>query len=169
MPEKIAYFADQFGRRLNWFIERVCAVLMAAMVLVIWFGVTERYFLEWGVTWTEELSRYIMIWVALLAVSCGAYRREHIGLDVILQRLPGPYGARLRLALDLLGMAFFVFLAVYGIGMTIGGKHQYATIFGMNMVLPFASVPVSAALTAIQIVVTMLRDAGKTAPQEASP
>jgi TRAP-type C4-dicarboxylate transport system permease small subunit len=169
MVQQIAIYADQFGRRLNWLVERACAVLMATMVLVIWFGVTERYFLEWGVTWTEEFSRYIMIWVALLAVSCGAYRREHIGLNFLMQRLPPHLRPKLRFGLDLLGFSFFLFLTIYGIGMTMGGTHQYATIFGMNMVVPFASVPVSAGLTATQIIVTMLRDLKKTHPEEAAP
>ncbi len=68
---------------LNWLVERICALLVGIMVVVIWFGVVERYFLHLGFTWTEELSRYVMIWAALLAVSCGAYYREHIGLDIV--------------------------------------------------------------------------------------
>ena len=155
---ELARKMDAFGRRLNWLVERLCALLMAVMVVVIWFGVLERYFLGLGVTWTEEFSRYVMIWVALLAVSCGAYRREHIGLDFILQRLSSDNRKRLRLALDVMGLCFFLFLLYYGLGMAAGGASQYATIFGMTMLVPFASVPVSAALTSIQIVVTMIRD-----------
>ncbi len=155
---ELARKMDAFGRRLNWLVERLCALLMAVMVMVIWFGVLERYFLGLGITWTEEFSRYVMIWVALLAVSCGAYRREHIGLDFILQRLSPDNRKRLRLALDLVGLCFFLFMFYYGLGMAAGGASQYATIFGMTMVVPFASVPVSAALTSIQIVVTMIRD-----------
>jgi TRAP-type C4-dicarboxylate transport system permease small subunit len=158
MIKNIALYFDNFGRRLNWFVERVCALLTATMVIVIWFGVTERYFLELGITWTEEFSRYVMIWLALLAVSCGAYRREHIGLDYLMQRLSKRWRPVLRFGLDLLGLAFFIFLTVFGVGMTIKGATQYATIFGMTMVVPFASVPVSAGLTSIQIFVTMIRD-----------
>jgi TRAP-type C4-dicarboxylate transport system permease small subunit len=165
MFRKIAYYANQTGYCLNWFVERCCAVLMATMVLVIWFGVTERYVLELGVTWTEEFSRYVMIWVALLAVSCGAYHREHIGLDILMQRLPESMRPVLRFGLDLLGLTFFIFMTLYGVGMTISGANQYATIFGMNMVVPFASVPVSAGLTSIQILVTMIRD---MAPEHAT-
>ena len=47
---------------LNWLVERICALLVGAMVVVIWFGVVERYFLHLGFTWTEEFSRYVMIW-----------------------------------------------------------------------------------------------------------
>lgn len=89
---------DNFGRRLNWLVERICALLAAVMVLVIWYGVVERYFLKMGVTWTEEFSRYVMIWLALLAVSCGAYRREYIGLDFLMRTLSPAVKRRLRLA-----------------------------------------------------------------------
>lgn len=145
------------AHRLNWLVERVCALLMGVMVVVIWFEVVERYFLHLGHTWTEEFSRYVMIWAALLAVSCGAYYREHIGLNIVQRFLP-PKGAKvLSVILDLVSCSFFLFLAWYGIGMAREGLGQYATIFGITMVVPFAAVPVSAALTAFQILAAMLR------------
>jgi TRAP-type C4-dicarboxylate transport system permease small subunit len=159
----IADAAEAFGRRLNWVVERICALLMATLVLVIWFEVLQRYVLHLGFTWGEEFSRYVMIWAALLSVPVGAFRREHIGLEFILNALTPPRRRRLRLVLDLIGLAFFLFLFAYGIGMASGGRTQYATIFGMTMVVPFASVPVCGLLTSVQITVTLLRDwASKT-------
>lgn len=149
---------DGIAQRVNWLVERLCALLVGVMVVVIWFEVLERYFLELGMTWTEELSRYIMIWAALLAVSCGAYYREHIGLDLVRQFLPPRMGRLLVAALDVVGLLFFLFLAYYGLGMARNGASQYATIFGMTMLVPFAAVPVSAALTAFQILAAMLRE-----------
>ena len=154
---------NQFAARLNWLVERICALLVAAMVVVIWFGVIERYFLELGITWTEEFSRYIMIWAALLAVSCGAYYREHIGLELLVGRLPNNTGRALVFVLDVISLMFFAFLTYYGIGMTVNGTGQYATIFGMTMVVPFAAVPVSSALTSFQIFAAMTRNLTGTA------
>jgi TRAP-type C4-dicarboxylate transport system permease small subunit len=145
------------ARRVNWLVERICAALVGIMVVVIWFEVVERYFLNLGFTWTEELSRYVMIWAALLAVSCGAFYREHIGLNIVKRFLP-PTGARiLVISLDLVSLAFFLFLTWYGFGMTRDGLGQYATIFGITMVVPFAAVPVSSALTAFQVFAAMVR------------
>ena len=110
-----------------------------------------------------------MIWAALLAVSCGAFYREHIGLDIVKRFLP-PKGARiLGIILDLVSMAFFLFLAWYGIGMARAGLGQYATIFGITMVVPFAAVPVSSALTAFQIFAAMLRSSEPTGAGMAQP
>ncbi len=148
---------DTAARRINWLVERICALLVGIMVVVIWFGVVERYFLHLGFTWTEELSRYVMIWAALLAVSCGAFYREHIGLDIVKRFLPSRGARVLTICLDLVSMAFFLFLAWYGMSMTRTGLGQYATIFGMTMVVPFAAVPVSSLLTAFQIFAAMFR------------
>ncbi len=167
MTNTIADRAQAFGRRLNWVVERVCALLMATLVLVIWFEVLQRYVLHLGFTWGEEFSRYVMIWAALLAVPVGAFRREHIGLEFILNALPPPRRRLLRLALDLIGLAFFLFLFAYGIGMASGGRTQYAAIFGMTMVVPFASVPVCGLLTSVQIIVAMLRDWAPTTTEAA--
>lgn len=155
--ETIAY-------RVNYVTERICALLVAAMIGVVWFGIVERYALALGVTWTEELARYIMIWAALLAVPCCAYRREHIGLDLIFSRLPRRQQLPARLLLDTIGLCFFIFLAYYGVSMAKQGLHQYATIFGMTMLVPFISVPVTAGLTVFQIAATMVRDTAGVAP-----
>lgn len=147
------------SRRLNWALERICAVLVGVMVLIVWLGTFSRYGVELGLTWTEELARYVMIWAALLAIPCGAYYREHIGLELLLQRLPYNLSRWLRTALDLCGLAFFLFLFIFGLGMVADGAHQYATIFDMTMTVPFASVPTAAGLTVLQIVAVMVRDA----------
>ncbi len=148
--EKIAF-------KLNWVLERVCAALAAAMVLIIWYGVVERYVIRAGGAWTEELSRYVMIWLALLAVPCAAYYREHIGLELFLSRLSLQQRKPVILVLDVISVAFFLFLTYYGILLTKDGTTAYATIFSMNMVIPFASVPVSSAFAAFQFFVAMIR------------
>lgn len=147
----------QSSYRLNWLVERLCAALVGLMVLIVWFGILNRYFLETGVTWTEEASRYLMIWSALLAVSCCARYREHIGFDMLAGLFPQRLQIMLRWTLDLVAIAFFLYLTVYGLSMTAAGAHQYATIFGMTMMLPFAAVPVAAVLTIIQILASALR------------
>lgn len=157
MDMKKESFLTIIAAKLNWIVERICALLVAIMVVVIWFGVLERYFFHLGHTWTEEFSRYVMIWAALLAVSCGAFYREHIGLNIVANLLPKNGVRILGIVLDLVSLAFFLFLTFYGIGMTRDGLGQYATIFGITMVVPFAAVPVSSALTAFQIFASMCR------------
>jgi TRAP-type C4-dicarboxylate transport system permease small subunit len=148
---------ERLAYKVNWVLERVCAGLAAAMILIVWFGVFERYVISAGQTWTEELARFVMIWGALLAVPCAAYYREHIGLEMFLAVLPLRWRKHLILVLDIICVAFFTFMTYYGILLTRDGATAYATIFNMTMVIPFASVPVSSGFAVFQFFVAMLR------------
>lgn len=154
--------AETLAAWLSFGIERVCAGLVAGMVVIVWLGVFSRYFVDLGITWNEELARYVMIWAALLAVPAGIYRREHIGLDMLVRMLPPRAASTLRVTLDLIGIGFFLFLFVFGLSMAANGANQYATIFRMTMVVPLASVPTCAALSVVQLLLTMVRDAGES-------
>lgn len=146
------------GARLNKWVEWLCAAILAVMVLDVGVGAFGRYLIDLPVTWTEELARYLMIWAALLAVSCGVARREHVAVTAVLDKLPRNVRRLLGVAIDTLGFAFFAFLAYFGIDMTVQGANQYATIFEMTMTLPFAAVPVSSALVCLQLVLSGIRD-----------
>ncbi len=152
--ERFTSVLQKISGCLNRVVEVICALLLGLMVLIVWLGVVDRYFVGSNITWTEEFSRYLMIWAALLSVPCGARRREHIGFNLLVDKLPAKIQYLLSVLVDLISVLFFLYLTIYGTQMTIDGAHQYATIFGMTMVIPFASVPVSALLTAIQIILT---------------
>ncbi|HCX34187.1 MAG TPA: C4-dicarboxylate ABC transporter permease [Rhodocyclaceae bacterium] len=143
---------------INRWVERLCAAILAVLIVDIWIGIFGRYVFELPVTWAEELARYLMIWAALLAVSCGVARREHVAVTMLLHRFPPGIRRWFDVAIDALAFAFFAFLFYFGIDMTEQGATQYATIFGMTMMIPFASVPVSAALVSVQLVLMALRD-----------
>jgi len=150
--------AGAISARLNQWVEWLCAAILAVMVLDVGLGAFGRYVVDLPVTWTEELARYLMIWAALLAVSCGVARREHVAVTAVLDRLPEDMRRLLCVAIDVLAFAFFAFLCYFGIGMTAAGTTQYATIFEMTMWMPFAAVPVSSAVVCVQLVLMGVRD-----------
>ena len=143
---------------INRYVELLCAGLLAVLVIDIWIGVFGRYVFELPVTWAEELARYLMIWTALLAVSCGVARREHVAVTALLHRIPIRIRRWFDVAIDVLAFAFFAFLFYFGLGMTQQGASQYATIFDMTMAIPFASVPASSALVCLQLLLMGVRD-----------
>jgi TRAP-type transport system small permease protein len=150
--------AAALSATINRGVELLCAALLAILVLDIWIGVFGRYVFELPVTWAEELARYLMIWAALLAVSCGVARREHVAVTALLHQLPVLIRRWFDVAIDLLALAFFAFLCYFGVDMARQGATQYATIFDMTMAIPFASVSVSSALVCVQLVLTAIRD-----------
>ena len=153
-----AAWADAWSSRLAWLTDRVAAALLALLVLDVWLGVFARYVWPLPITFMEELARYLMIWVALIAVSSGIARREHIGVQVLFERLPPAARRMLMGVLDLLAIGFFVFLALYGLGLVERGGKTFTMIYGSSKALPFAAVPVGAALAALQLMLVAVRD-----------
>lgn len=163
MPEdlptnRLGEVSAAIGRRLTRWTELICAGILAILVLDVGIGIFGRYVIDLPVTWTEELARYLMIWAALLAISCGISRREHVAVTALLGKLSKDKQRLVCAAIDTLAFSFFAFLCFFGIDMARQGANQYATIFEMTMAIPFAAVPVASALACIQLLLTGIRD-----------
>jgi TRAP-type C4-dicarboxylate transport system permease small subunit len=156
--EGFARAADRASRALARSIDGVCVALMVVLVLDVWLGVFARYVWPLPITFMEEAARYLMIWVALLAVSAGISRREHIGVQMLFAHLPPTVRRCLLAFIDVLGIVFFAALFWYGLGMVERGGRVTTMIYGMSKSLPFAAVPTSAALAMLQLSLVAVRD-----------
>lgn len=153
-------WAGALSEQANRIVEGFVALLMLLLVLDVWLGVVDRYLVHWQLPWPEILARYLMIWAAMLAVSCGISRREHIGLTILLDRLPQSARRACLIAMDLLAMALFFYVFWYGIGFAQGGASRQAMIFGMSLAPAFAAIPAAAGLAVIQLALALVRDLG---------
>lgn len=153
--------AGVLSDRINRVVEFIVAMLMVALVLDVWLGVVDRYYFRWQLPWPEVLARYLMIWAAMLAVSCGIARREHIGLTGFVARFPARLRHLVLVLVDLVSLAMFLYLLWFGIPFALGGLSRGAMIFGSNMAPFYAAIPVAAALASVQLVLVLLRDLGR--------
>lgn len=82
-------------------IEAIAAVMLAVMVVLVFGNVVLRYGFNSGIAVSEELSRFIFVWLIFMGSVLAARRREHLGMDSF-RNLFGPGGRR---ALDVLSEA----------------------------------------------------------------
>lgn len=153
-------FTGMLSASVNSAVEAIVALLMLSLVLDVWLGVVDRYYFHWQLPWPEELARYLMIWAAMLAVSCGISRREHIGLTGFLNLLPAGLRRMILIAMDILALALFLYVLWFGISFANGGASRQAMIFGVSLRPFYAAIPVSAAIASVQMVLVLLRDLG---------
>ena len=159
--QRIAGYAALWSLWLSRVVEGIVVVLMVLLVLDVWLGVMVRYFVDFPLTFTEEAARYLMIWMALLAVSIGIARREHIGVLILFDRLRGvPRHAMLAL-FDLLGLFLFGFLLYYGVAFAVEGAQRLTMIYAMPKSIPFSAVPVACLLACVQLLLVAVRDQAK--------
>ncbi len=156
--QTLADGAIKTSRRMNWFVERFCVALLILLVLDVWLGVLVRYVLPVKWTFTEELARYLMIWMALLAVSSGISHREHIGMLVVFERFPPMMRKWLAVAFDLIALGFFAILLIYGVGFVERGFGRFTMINEIPKAYPFIGVPLAAAFACMQLLLVAVHD-----------
>ncbi len=154
----IAANAKRWSLRVNWGVERVCVALLVLLVLDVWLGVLARYVIPLPLTFTEELARYLMIWMALLAVSSGIAHREHIGVEFFFSRLPGRARRWLAVMFDAVAFVFFAALFWYGIGFAEKGFSRLTMIYAIPKGYPFLGVPLAAFMACVQLALIGIHD-----------
>ena len=157
MPQ-VAQTARTLSLRINWVVERVCVALLVVLVLDVWLGVLVRYVLPLPLTFTEELARYLMIWMALLAVSGGIVHREHIGVEFVFERFPVGLRRWMAVAFDVIAFAFFAALFWYGLDFVDRGFKRITMIYQMPKAYPFMGVPLAAAVACVQLALMAVYD-----------
>jgi len=82
--KKVDRFFDRCSTAFNW----VCIVFLAIMVIVVFINAIIRYFFRSAIAETEELARYMFIWVAFLGSAVAYQRKEHMFVPLFRDLLP---------------------------------------------------------------------------------
>ena len=139
---------DQYADKL------IIAVFMLTMCVLIFIQVISRYVFGDSITWTEEASRYMFIWLVYLSVGIGFRDNKHISIDVVIDLLP-------KMAQKILKQ--FVYLLILGFSILFVWEGYILVLqmemFGQtsaNIQLPmwwvYASLPVGFVLACIRLV-----------------
>jgi TRAP-type C4-dicarboxylate transport system permease small subunit len=75
------------GDALTAVIEEVMGWTLALMAVLVFGNVVLRYGFNSGIAVSEELSRYLFVWVTFIGAVAGVQRRQHLGIDSLTQRL----------------------------------------------------------------------------------
>ena len=94
-------------------IEYMIAACMAGMVVLVFGNVLLRYGFNSGITLSEELSRWLFVWMTFLGAIVALRKHEHLGTDMLIGRLR-PVGKKICLGISQLLMMFICVLLFQG-------------------------------------------------------
>jgi TRAP-type C4-dicarboxylate transport system permease small subunit len=106
---------DRFAALLVATVKWVCIVLASALFIIVVAAIVARYGFGQAVSWTEEVPRYLLIWVSFLAAAVGVLQRDHVGFDVLFNALPKPIRRALGVTLSAMIFGFGWIVFRYGI------------------------------------------------------
>ncbi len=135
----------------------IVAGLTALMCVVVLTGVFTRYIMNDALPWIEEAARFTLLWMSWLGGGLAVRKGAHIAAEFLIDFLK----PRHRAAIVLVGQAgvlFFLAICVYyGFILFQRVSFQSTVALGVSMQLPYAAVPVGAALMIYHVLVVMVR------------
>lgn len=139
------------------FFEFLIALMLALMVVLVFGNVVLRYGFNSGIAVSEEVSRWLFIWITFLGAVVALRERAHLGVDMLVSRLPVA-GKKLCLAASYLCMLYILWLLYAGslAQMRINWDTE-APVTGASMAIVYAAGAVFAVCAALILLTDFVR------------
>ena len=127
----------------NRSIEGALLLLGLTMTAIVILQVFYRYALNHSLFWSEELARYLLVWLTFLGATVAYRRHMHPSVDLLFKRLGRPARRRLQMLVHILSLLFFFILIWYGATFSYFVRLQSTPALALPKWLIFAIIPLS--------------------------
>lgn len=139
----------RFRKKLDRVLGHALVLIMAVMVVNVLWQVFSRYVLGTPSSFTDELARFLMIWIGVLGAAYVAGKNGHVAIDVLARRTRGNHQKRIKQLVQIAIVLFCLF------AMVVGGLRlvyvtylleQYSPALGLPLALVYVVIPISGLL-----------------------
>jgi TRAP-type C4-dicarboxylate transport system permease small subunit len=136
-------------RILDTILKNVLIFLMVVLVAAVSWQVISRYIFASPSSWTEEVARFLLIWIGVLGAAWAFRTGVHLGLDVLPKKLTGKSAQTLKLFSLLVVVGFSVMVLIIGGGGLVAltwELKQYSAVLGLPIAYVYSVIPAAGAL-----------------------
>lgn len=149
----------KFLKFLDEYLEMaIGSVLILAIAVILSYQVFMRYVVQESLSWSEELSRYMFIWLIYLGISYGAKVMRHIKIDAGLYMFPKKFRPWVVICGDVIFLIFSIVVVIYATKLTQRQimLEQESPAMGVPMYLVYMAPAVGFFLTSIREIQTIV-------------
>jgi TRAP-type C4-dicarboxylate transport system permease small subunit len=145
---------------MNWLDkhleEYILIVLSICTVIIVFTQVVMRYVFGESLTWSEEVARYVFIWMIYVGISYGVQKEKHLGVDAF----PMLFEKKGRIIIDMIAsFSFFIFAVVmtyFGLDIVLKVTRESAAL-ELPLEWVYAAPVVGMILTSIRLIQKLVR------------
>ena len=158
MKNIILHRIGRFDETLAKGEAAVLIAIVAVMTVVVFLQVLYRYVFAQSLQWSEELARYLFVWLSIFGAALALQKKGHFGLDLFYKTLSTRSQRFIKFPVYLLmGTVVFVIL-FHGIILVQKTALQESPAMGISMAWAYSSLPVGGALMAIHLIALSLKE-----------
>ena len=136
-------------KSLDKILGSTLVFLMAFIVLAVLWQVFSRYVLQNSSSVTEEIARYLMIWIGILGAAYASGQQEHLAINILPPKLNERNRIRLRIGINILIILFAVSALIIGGGNLVYISYllgQTSAALNLPLSVVYAVLPISGIL-----------------------
>lgn len=131
---------------VNKIILNLLGIFLAVMSLAIVFQVISRFLFQFPIPWSEELTRYLMVFCIFLGAGYAVRHSRLIGIEYV-QQLLTTNGRKIAALLVYVAIIFFLtFVVLISKDMLLTVKNQASPAMQISMIIPYGAIPLGAIL-----------------------
>ncbi len=130
---------------LDKILGSLLVFLMAVMVTAVSWQVFSRYILQSSSSFTEEIARYLLIWIGILGAAFIAGQQQHLSIDILAPKLSPKNRIKLRMGINVVIILFCLLVLV------IGGSNLVYLNYLLGQTSAALNIPLGAVYTVIPI------------------
>ena len=156
---KFSHALHRLNNALASGLQVMLTTVFGVLVLVVLWGVASRYLLGDQASWSEELARIMMVWLALLGAALVAREDRHLGLDVVVRSWPKEVQRVGQLVVYVLIFGFAGWIMLWGGAELVGQRFdsgQKLPALGISKAWFYLALPVSGFLTSLFMIESFL-------------
>lgn len=148
---------EKFINLINKILSTMCVILCSVLVCCVVWQVFSRYILNTPSTYTDEMARFLFIWVGLIGAAYALGKKKHLAIDLLATKLEADPKKQclLNLFINLVGIAFSTIIMCYGglklVQDTIA-HGQISPVLGIEMGLVYMAIPISGIFMLIYLI-----------------
>ncbi len=132
---------------------------MAIMTVLVFFQVVMRYAFSSSLSWSEELARFIFLWLSWIGASYAVKERSHFRVEMFVNMVKGKTRIYVEYGILVVWFLFSFAMVWYGTKLIfwLHDMEQVSAAMEIPISWPYASVPAGCTLMCVRLIVEMYK------------
>jgi len=149
---------DRISQAINHWIEYMLFGLGLTMAIIVAMQVFFRYVLNQSLFWSEELARFLLVWLTFLGASVAYRRKAHPGIDMLYAKMPRSLQKAASLLTHAASLMLFGVMIFYGCQFAWFVRLQISPALHLPKWIILSIIPVSGSILMVHGITFLTND-----------
>jgi TRAP-type C4-dicarboxylate transport system permease small subunit len=136
---------------VNRAADILAQALLGVMVVVVFVQVIFRFFIQQPLSWSEEVARYVFVWIIWMGAAVVVKQGGHPGMDLLTKSFSPRWRRGVEVAMALLYAVTLLTVVVTGSALAYANMSQPSPAMELPMGIPYAAIPLAAVIMLLNL------------------